>query len=193
MNILAHFYLSDQDDELLLGAYLGDFIKGDLSVIENKQVQKGARIHREIDAFSDVHPAFISSMKRFDREFRRFSGIIVDIFYDHFLAKHWQHYSDKNLQQYSTEIQEILERNLQDLPENGKAFLRYMNTHNLPFSYQDFAVLEKVFYGLSNYRLKRKNPIEKALEQLQKNYDGFEADFFTFIADAKVFALSRHN
>src|SRR5512136_990596 len=92
MNFLAHLYLAGDDKGLIVGNLLGDFVKGRLKGIYPAAIERGIALHRRIDSFSGLNPRFLQSKKRIDASFGHYRGVMVDLFYDHFLAKHWGDY-----------------------------------------------------------------------------------------------------
>ncbi len=98
MNFLAHIYLSGNDTDLIIGNFIADGIKGKKYKKFSPGIQKGILLHREIDTFTDAHPIVRQSTKRLHKNYGHYSGIIVDILYDHFLAKNWSRYSDVPLE-----------------------------------------------------------------------------------------------
>ena len=100
MNFLAHIYLSFDDDMITLGNFFADHIRGNKFKHFPVQIQRGIQLHREIDTFTDSHPIAKQSSKRLHKNYSHYSRVIVDIYYDHFLAKHWSDYSEVSLKEY---------------------------------------------------------------------------------------------
>ena len=101
MNYLAHIYLADHGSEkLLLGNFLGDFVRKSEEPAYEDTIRQGIHMHRKIDSFTDSHPIFLISRRRVSDLNRRYAGVLVDMFYDHFLAKNWQGYSGIHLEKY---------------------------------------------------------------------------------------------
>src|SRR6185312_17177742 len=94
MNFLAHLYLAGEDNELILGNFIADAVKGHAFDKYPAQVAKGILMHRSIDYFSDTHPVYLQTVHRLAPTYHKFSGVITDMFYDHFLASSWSDYSD---------------------------------------------------------------------------------------------------
>ena len=109
MNFLAHIYLSGSNDNIAIGNFISDSIRGNKYKTFPKEIQKGILLHREIDTFTDAHPIFRQSTKRLHKNYSHYSGVIVDIFYDHYLAKNWSKYSDIPLEEYTIHFYEILQ------------------------------------------------------------------------------------
>ena len=118
MNYLAHIFLSEGQPNVMIGNFIADSIKGSKYSTYPSEIQKGILLHRQIDTMTDAHPAFRNSTKRLHKNYGHYSGIIVDIFYDHFLAKNWAEYSDVPLADYIQEFYKILRNNFEVLPAN---------------------------------------------------------------------------
>jgi acyl carrier protein phosphodiesterase len=189
MNFLAHFYLVKPAQKERVGCYLGDFYKGQISPELHPEIAAGIRHHRLIDAYSEQSAIFKLSKSHFPNHLRRYAGILVDIIYDHFLARHWEQFHPEKLPIFSKSILLLLEENQQQIPKNGIRFLNYMKQHNLPHAYLDLAMIQLVFYGISTYRFKHENPIMEGFELFKLNYDLFEKDFFEFF---KVLESENH-
>ena len=109
MNYLAHLYLAGDDSELLIGGLMGDFVKGRVDPARPAAVRAGILLHRRVDSFTDQHPVVRRSKARIDPEFRRYAGILVDLFFDHFLACDWPAYSRQPLPQYADQPRVLAE------------------------------------------------------------------------------------
>ena len=120
MNFLAHIYLSGENKLVTIGNFVGDGVRGNKFKNYPKDVQIGIQLHREIDTFTDAHPIFRQSTKRLHKGYGHYSGVIVDIFYDHFLAKNWKVYSDVPLADYIQEFYKSLNENFIVLPPRFK-------------------------------------------------------------------------
>ena len=121
LNFLAHTYLSGNDEDLKIGNFLGDFVKGRLNKLSKAQysegIIKGMALHREIDFFTDSHSVVRRSIDRLQPKYHKFSGIVVDMFYDHVLARNFAQYSEISLEKYSQNFYDLLEKRKTDIPE----------------------------------------------------------------------------
>ena len=179
MNFLAHLFLSDTKN-CMLGNFLGDFVKGLICKIPyDGEIKHGIILHREIDAFIDSHPVARRSMKRIDRKYALYSGILVDIFYDHFLAKYFDKFSNISLEDFADNAYKVLEENDDKVPENAKFVIPRMKAHNWLVKYRDLETIKVALKRLSQ-RIKHKNPLAKGFKFLTKHYDEFKSDFFEF-------------
>ena len=100
MNHLAHLLLSGNNDQRLLGGFLGDFVKGLQTGARPPAIEQGIRLHRAIDAYTDQHPSVTACRLALPNDLRRVSGIVTDIAFDHFLAKTFTHYHPQSLQRF---------------------------------------------------------------------------------------------
>lgn len=177
MNFLAHLWLADGDDGLRLGAMLGDFVRGG---VEDSQlppeVQKGIQLHRFIDQFMDGLPELAELRQKFDAPFRRYAGIIIDVAFDHELARRWEEYSDLSLQQFDTDVRELLARYQALLPDELKGFMRYADQRGLFAAYQD---KDEILYSLAGVgrRLSRSNPLDRVDEIWDELAEDLSAGF----------------
>ncbi len=113
MNFLAHIYLSFEDPQIRLGNFIGDAVKGRRYENYPDPVRKGILLHRAIDSFTDSHPTTRLSTRRLHPGYSHYSSVIVDIFYDHFLAANWDRYCEVPLPAYTTSFYTLLEENLE--------------------------------------------------------------------------------
>src|ERR1035437_8952080 len=125
MNFLAHLYLSGSDEQLMIGNFIADSVKGSSFKNYSEGIAKGILLHRAIDFYSDNHPVFLQSVIRLRPNYRKYAGVMVDIFYDHFLAKNWKDYSEKSLVQYADEVHSLMMKNIFLMPANSLMLLKY--------------------------------------------------------------------
>lgn len=187
MNFLAHIYLSGDEDLVKIGNFMADSIKGKKYRKYGPQIQKGIILHRAIDFYTDTHPVFKESSHRLSERYRHYSGIIVDIFYDHFLAANWKDYCDIPLEEYTIQFYELLKLNYEVLPSNVKNFLPYMIEQNWLLSYASIDGIQSVLNGM-NKRTKLKSGMDQATDELKLHYDEFENEFRQFFEDVQRFS-----
>jgi len=149
MNFLAHIYLSFEDDEITLGNFMADSIRGNKFKHLPDRVQKGILLHREIDTFTDTHAIPKKSSKRLHKNYSHYSRVIVDIFYDHFLAKNWKSYSDTPLNIFVEDFYDLLEDNYTILPFGVKRMMPYMIADNWIFNYAKMEGIGTVLNGMN--------------------------------------------
>lgn len=185
MNFLAHAWLAGEGTEDRLGAMIGDFVKGPLPGDLPAGLAAGVELHRRVDSYADDHPAFRRSRERVSRERRRYGGIMVDMFYDHFLALHWSRFSPQPLEAYAATLYAQAETHLQSLPGRFHRTLVYMRDENWLLSYREPSAIAVTLDRLAEYRLRQPNRLGGGGAELLEDYLGYEADFFEFIADAR--------
>jgi acyl carrier protein phosphodiesterase len=182
MNFLAHLYLSEDNEEVTLGNFVADSVKGNTLDHFPADVVRGIRLHREIDSFTDSHPVFRQSKARLSPKYRMFSGVIVDLYYDHFLAKNWNDFSDKNLAQFVGSTYKMLLKHYGIMPPRSRRILPFMIAQNWLVGYADFDKLARVFQGMSR-RSRFESGMENAVDDLKLDYDAYEQEFRTFFPD----------
>jgi len=190
MNLLAHAYLSGDNEYLFIGNFIADHIKGNQIGGLPADVVKGIHLHRSIDHYTDQHPLFNRSCNRLYSKYHKYSGVVVDILYDHFLAKEWRHYHHTPLNDYTTHCYSTLLRHYQLLPQRTRSLLPHMMMDNWLLSYASLQGMRKVFQGMSR-RLKYNPGIENAVDDLLQQYEGFRKDFHEFFPDLVFFTNKK--
>lgn len=182
MNFLAHMYLSGENNEIIVGNFIGDFIKGNQLESFDKGIKHGIQLHREIDQFTDNHPVVLESKKRLWEKYHHYSPVIVDVYYDHFLSKYWDKYHDQPLKDFTGSIYRMLNENPENIPERAKRMLVYMQQGDWLFNYQFIEGIRQALTGMSR-RTKFKSKLEFAHEDLSLNYEDFKEEFERFFPD----------
>ncbi|WP_420577416.1 ACP phosphodiesterase [Ekhidna sp.] len=185
MNFLAHLYLSGHDEEVLVGNFIGDFVKGSQMDHYPDQVQKGIRLHRSIDYFTDTHEIVLQSKIRLREKFRHYAPVIVDVFYDHFLAKDWSRYSNVPLLDYTQNFYRLMNKYLEMIPKGVVRMLSYMSQDNWLYNYQFIEGIDRALTGMSR-RTKFESKMEDASEALQAHYTAFENEFHQFFPELQL-------
>lgn len=179
MNYLFHLYLSPDIPEELIGSILGDFVKGRLDTTYAPDVTRGIVLHRRVDSFAHDHPAVRRSRLRMEDSYGHYRGVLVDVFYDHFLARTWEHHHPVPLPLFARRVYAALESCLPILPPAMQQMVTRMIAHDWLTSYRDEAVVARVLERLS-LRLRRPNPLASGAGELRRNYAGLEEDFEEF-------------
>ncbi|QCW99998.1 DUF479 domain-containing protein [Aggregatimonas sangjinii] len=192
MNFLAHIYLSFGDTEITIGNFIADSIRGNKYQHLPKRVQQGIVLHREIDTFTDSHPIPRKSSKRLHKNYSHYSRVIVDIFYDHFLAKNWSRYSEVPLTLFVEEFYDLLENNYEILPEGIKRMMPYMISDNWIFNYSKIEGIGKVLNGM-NRRTQNKSKMNFAILDLEEHYSEFESEFTNFFDELITFSKQKYS
>ena len=173
MNFLAHIYLSGENDLVKIGNFMADGIRGNDYLKFPDEVIKGILLHRQIDTFTDLHPIYRKSKHRLHEKYGHYSGVIMDILYDHFLAKNWNEYSYEKLEDYVESFYKSLENNKAILSEKTKSIVPYMIDQNWLASYASLAGIEKILFQM-DYRTKHRANMQEAIVELQEFYFQFE-------------------
>lgn len=186
MNYLAHLHLGGDAPQQLLGSLYGDFVKGPLAGRFPAEIEAAIQLHRRIDAFTDRHPLIERARSRFPAERRRTSGILLDLFFDHCLARDWAEFADEPLVQFTDRVYRVLAAQ-PELPERLAYIAPRMAAQDWLGSYTDFAVLEQVLLGMSR-RLSRPQLLDGAMGELERLYEPLSADFREFYPELQRFA-----
>ena len=187
MNFLAHIYLSGNNNKIAIGNFISDSVRGNKYKAFPLEIQKGILLHREIDTFTDAHKIFRQSTKRLHKNYSHYSGVIVDIFYDHFLAKNWGLYSDIPLEAYTLHFYKVLEDNFEILPERVQKLMPYLIADNWLLSYASTEGIKRVLNGM-NRRTKFVSNMNLAINELQEYYTEFESEFTLFFEELIEFS-----
>ncbi len=179
MNFLAHIYLSGENEPLKVGNFIGDFVKGKMVQEFDKAIQNGVKLHREIDTYTDSHEVVLESKKRLREKYRHYAPVIIDIFYDHFLALDWKKYHPQSLGSYTSDFYEVISKYKNTIPERVNHMLVYMKRDNWLFNYQFFEGISRVFHGMSR-RTKFDSKMELAVDDLQQDYESYHQEFNEF-------------
>lgn len=190
MNFLAHIYLSGNNALVTIGNFIADGIKGKDYKIYPKAIQTGILLHRHIDTFTDAHETVRLSTKRLHEKYGHYSGVIVDILYDHFLAKNWTNYSNIPLDIYVQMFYDALEEHYNLLPLRIKKMMPYMIADNWLLSYASIEGITRVLEGM-NRRTKNRSGMNKAVIELEEHYKLFEDEFSAFFDDLIEFSNQK--
>ena len=189
MNFLAHLFLSGDDPELLVGNFMGDFVKGRLVGHFPAGIERGIDLHRRIDSFAGQNRHFLQSKKRIDESFGHYRGVLVDLFFDHFLAVHWDEYSDVTFRHFLSDTFRIVRDHENVVPERLRRVTPIIFDELLP-SYREIKGIARALQRMS-IRITRPNRLGEGGEELRKHYDGFYCDFCEFLPELKVFVQER--
>lgn len=183
MNYLAHAYLSFGNEELLVGNLVGDFVKGKKQLEKYpKSIQDGIFLHRFIDSYSDNHLILKQSIERLKPTQKRYSPVVVDIFYDYFLAKNWSLFSDQSIDEFAQATYRSLERNFSIMPEKVLYIFQKMISHNWLVGYQYEKRIEFALTKLAE-RVKNEHFLPFAINDLRKLETPLNEDFLHFFPD----------
>lgn len=186
MNYLAHFHLSNNQTNLIIGNYIADDIRGKAYLKYPTEIQKGILLHRNIDEFTDSHHSVINSKKLIRPSQSKYSPVVIDIFYDYFLAKDWKAYSDDQLLSFTTNIYATLFKNITKLPLKSQTRLPFMAKSNWLYNYRKIEGIEKTLNGLSK-RAKFENNMQQGHLILKEKETELQHDFDIFYQELEAF------
>ncbi|TNJ41542.1 acyl carrier protein phosphodiesterase [Tamlana fucoidanivorans] len=190
MNYLAHIYLSGDNELVVIGNFIADGIKGKDYKKYPEAIQIGILLHRYIDTFTDAHKTVRISTKRLHKKYGHYSGVIVDILYDHFLAKNWSLYSNTPLKTFVESFYDALEDHYDMLPARIQKMIPYMLSENWLLSYASIEGISRVLDGM-NRRTKNRSGMNEAVVELQEFYEDFEHEFSDFFAELITFSKTK--
>lgn len=195
MNHLAHFRVAWPDPGLIVGGFLGDFVKGQLKGDFPMQIERGIALHRAVDAYTDQHAMTRRSVLRFAPDFRRVGPIMVDVIYDHLLARQWESLaagahesgSATSLARFSDMVFDTIDACDTGLPPAACAAATRMRSARSLENYRDEAFIRRSF-GYLGSRLKRDNPLPEGFGEFKQNEQGLIDDFHAFYPDLLAFS-----
>jgi acyl carrier protein phosphodiesterase len=185
MNFLAHIYLSEDHELVKIGNFMADGIRGKQFETYPLEIQKGIILHRFIDTYTDAHPVFRKSTKRLHEKYHHYAGVIVDVFYDHFLAKNWNNYSNESLVDFTNRFYQSLRDNYDFLSERTKGMMPYMIERNWLVSYQTVEGIHKILTQMDS-RTKNESQMRFASNELNEYYTEFEEEFTVFFEELRI-------
>lgn len=184
MNFLAHIYLSGNNDLMKIGNFMADGIRGRDYEAYPEDIQKGILLHREIDTFTDSHPTFRQGTKRLHEQYHHYAGVVLDVFYDHFLAKNWQRYSEVGLEEYAANFYRSMEENPDFLSDKAKKLLPVMKQYNWLASYATVDGISRILTQM-DLRTGNQSNMRFSRTELVQYYTEFETEFTSFFEDIR--------
>ncbi|SDG57117.1 acyl carrier protein phosphodiesterase [Psychroflexus sediminis] len=186
MNYLAHIFLSGDDEFLKLGNFMADEIKGSSYRTYPPEIQKGILLHRAIDDFTDHHPLVSQGAHRFFDELGHYNSVVIDMIYDHILAKRWKEYSDIELPVFAEDFYLLLESNQHLLPKKIGKVVPYMIEHNWLLSYSKLDDLRLILRQM-NHKTKHDTQLHKGADIYLAFQSEFDSEFTSFFEDIRKF------
>lgn len=186
MNFLAHALLAGEAPALIVGGVAGDWIKGNLPAGLPSDLARGVALHRSIDHFAESHPAFCRSRNRVSPARRRYAGVLVDVFYDHLLARNWSAMHGQPLQEYCESVYGMIRDRLNDLPASAHSALALMAKEDWLSSYAQIESIADVLLRMSR-RARQPNPLAQGELEFLADVDGFTGDFYEWLDDTRKF------
>ncbi len=190
MNYLAHLFLSGRNEEVIVGNFIGDYVKGHNYSKYSENVKKGIILHRNIDMFTDTNRIARASKSRFQSVYGKYSGVIIDILYDHYLAIRWENFTTANLEKFVDFIHSILERDFDLLPEEVKAFIPSFINNNWLNTYKSIEGIEIVLDKMSK-RTSLPDLTKNAIKIFREEYDFIEEEFLAYFPTLMDFVTKR--
>jgi acyl carrier protein phosphodiesterase len=187
LNFLAHFHLAWPDEGLLAGGLEGDYFKGPLRGELPLAIERGVRLHRAIDAYTDSHPVVVQLRRELPPQLRRFAGILIDLSFDHFLSKYWENYSELPLETFNARVYRSLLRQEYALSTGSRRMLARMVEHDILGLYLDWETVP-ASAGRIGERFRRSNPLRDVGRQLTPARDMLEQAFLAFYPELQDFS-----
>jgi acyl carrier protein phosphodiesterase len=187
LNFLAHALLAGEHPALIVGGVIGDWIKGPLPGTLPDDLAKGVALHRAIDTFAEAQPAFCRSRARISADRRRYAGVLVDVIYDHLLARNWAAIHHRPLDEYCGQVYSLIEGRLNDLPVSSHPALKMMAKEDWLTSYAQIEGVADVLARMSR-RARQPNPLANGEQEFLADVGGFTGDFHDWLSDTKTFA-----
>ena len=193
MNYLAHVFLSHHTPDAIVGALLGDFVKGRVVDGWNEDVRAAIAVHRAVDRYTDRHPLTRASCALVSTERRRFAGILIDVFYDHFLARHWSRFHPLPLADFTQTIYAALWPRRTEYPARLQRILPWMMRDDWLASYAEIASVDAALRGLARrFRFaQRAGGLATGISELEENYAALEKNFLEFVPQLRDFSESE--
>jgi len=192
LNFLAHYYLAEGDEGLIVGNMLADYMPGNKYKELSEPLQRGIILHRKIDEFTDTHPEVEKTKIRLRSTYRKYSPVISDVFYDYALGSNWSDYHQQPLKEFSKGIYKTLYNNVALLPEHAQMVLSYMSKNDWLYHYSTFYGIEKALQGLSR-RAKFDTQMHRAIDDLKRDHKLVAEEFKVFFEDLRAFVNDFKN
>ena len=190
MNFLAHIFLSGDDEEVMIGNFIADAVKGKDYLGYSDGIIKGVRLHRRIDAFTDSHVVVGESKRRLRPKYRKYAGIIVDMYYDHFLSKYWENYSEVSLSQFVGNAYQVFQSRIDCLPSRIQLMLPHMIEFDWLKNYAHLEGITGALGGLSR-RARYDSGMEYAVSDLKQDYCKYKCEFELFFPELMNFSFQQ--
>lgn len=188
MNYLAHLYLADPTPESMLGNVMADFVKGRAVDALPPAVRAGVLLHRQVDRFTDTHPVTNRSVGRIKERWGWYSGILIDVFYDHFLALDWDRYSPQPLRAFIDHAHAVLLTQQALMTAEMRAVVQRMVRDDRLMSYIRLDGIEQTLLRISRLIRRRQANLERAMDDLRQHFDGLRSDFHEFFPQLRAYA-----
>lgn len=182
MNFLAHSLLGFDRPALIAGQICGDFVKGRELSHFPAGVEQGIRLHRHLDMFADSYAGFLAVKQTMTGVPRRFSGIIIDVLFDHHLARHWQQFSTLTLPEHAQTVHSALAEHHHLLPESLQRFSALLKREEILERNTELYAIERTLVHLSS-RSPRFSALALGQAQLRDFRESLHQPFEAFYPD----------
>ncbi|MFT3740594.1 MAG: ACP phosphodiesterase [Breznakibacter sp.] len=179
MNFLAHLFLSGNNADVKIGNFIGDHVKGKDYERYPPNVQKGILLHRQIDWFTDRHPITKQGAERLKIAYGRYAGVVLDVFYDHFLAVNWNMFTAQPLHEFASSTYGLLARRYFALPRDVRSFVPFLIMNRRLESYARKDGLARALSIMADYT-SMPNNVHLAMQVLEAHYTEFNREFLDF-------------
>lgn len=190
MNFLAHAYLSFNHPKILVGNFIGDFVRGDIENRFEPEIVRGIYLHREIDDFTDFHPSVKAAQKLLKPQFGRYALVITDLYFDYFLSSEWSKYDERSLLDFSLSVYDVLESHRASLPRKFLHIFAYMKKQNWLICYATLEGMKTAFFNMSR-RATFESHMEQAHLVLEEKEEVFRAYFNEFFPELVSFSKNK--
>jgi acyl carrier protein phosphodiesterase len=187
LNYLAHAYLSFGDPKVLVGNFIGDFVRDPIETVYEREIVNGIRLHREIDRFTDRHPVVKEAQSILKPDYGRYASVITDMYFDYFLCKYWNNYHHQPVELFAQETYETLESFKEILPAKFLKVFGNLRNYNFLAGYGDLEFLQSALAGMAK-RTKFDSKMETAHIFLKENHEFFRIHFGIFFDDLVQFS-----
>lgn len=186
MNFLAHLYLSGENNDIIIGNFIADHVKGNSTAQFGNGIRTGITLHRAIDLFTDTHPVVRGAVDRLRPDYRKYAGVIVDMYFDHFLAAGWQNWSVEPLHEFTARMYGLLMASFEILPPRTRHMLPHMVKHDWLLNYGNFEGLHLALSGMA-HRTPFMSMMETAADKLIDDYSYYQDSFEAFFPELKKY------
>jgi acyl carrier protein phosphodiesterase len=187
VNYLAHAYLSFGEPKVLIGNFIGDFVRGDIETAFEKDIVVGIKLHWEIDKYTDNHPVVKEAQSILRPEYGRYSTVITDMYFDYFLGRYWKNYSPIPIEEFAENVYAVIEEHKEILPEKFLMTFGYMKFYNWLTGYGDLDGIRRALTGMSK-RTKFDSKMETAHLFLDQHHEYLKVHFGDFFEDVVSFS-----
>jgi acyl carrier protein phosphodiesterase len=185
LNFLAHQYLSFGDEAIMVGNFIADTVKGRQIEEYPADIQKGIRLHRLIDDFTDTHRLVLETRKHLYPYFSKYAAVVQDVYYDHFLAIDWQHYHPKSLPDFAQSVYRTLNGSKIHMNERAARTLHYMELQNWLANYASTDGIDRTLKGMAS-RARFASNMQNGIAPLKAHFHEMKSEFDAFFPELEL-------